>query len=134
MHIAKIRRSMRQLFDASRSWPGGRQYGPFLGHACTSSSRSSLIHAPMHRRHRWPGPSTRLMPESPTLTLLTESAAHWPTLRSLPSDGRITGAQVRGARVAALYRQHGVRELSSADRDFSRFNGLAVVNPLIHAN
>ena len=29
--------------------------------------------------------------ESPTLTLLTESAAHWPTLRRLLSDGRITG-------------------------------------------
>ena len=72
--------------------------------------------------------------ESPTLTLLTESATHWPTLRGLLSDGRITGAQVHDARVAALCRQHGVRELWSADRDFSRFNGLAVVNPLIHAS
>jgi len=72
--------------------------------------------------------------ESPTLALLTESAAHWPTLRGLLSDGRITGAQVHDARVAALCRQHGVRELWSADRDFSRFNGLAVVNPLIHAS
>jgi uncharacterized protein len=72
--------------------------------------------------------------ESPTLTLLTESAAHWPTLRGLLSDGRITGAQVHDARVAALCRQHGVRELWSADRDFSRFNALAVVNPLIHAS
>jgi len=72
--------------------------------------------------------------ESPTLRLLTESAAHWPTLHGLLSDGRITGAQVHDARVAALCRQHGVRELWSADRDFSRFNGLAVVNPLIHAN
>jgi predicted nucleic acid-binding protein len=33
--------------------------------------------------------------------------------------------------VAALCRQHGVRELWSADRDFSRFVGLAVKNPLI---
>ena len=69
--------------------------------------------------------------ESPTLSLLTASAGHWPTLRGLLSDGRITGAQVHDARVAALCRQHGERELWSADRDFSRFNGLAVVNPLI---
>jgi hypothetical protein len=27
-----------------------------------------------------------------------------------------------------------VRELWSADRDFSRFAGLAVVNPLVHPN
>jgi toxin-antitoxin system PIN domain toxin len=72
--------------------------------------------------------------ESPTLALLTESAAYWPTLRALLAGGRIAGAQVHDARVAALCRQHGVRELWSADRDFSRFAGLAVVNPLVHAN
>jgi uncharacterized protein len=69
--------------------------------------------------------------ESPTLTLLAESAAHWMTLRALLADGRVIGAQVHDARVAALCRQHGVRELWSADRDFSRFAGLAVVNPLV---
>jgi len=78
-------------------------------------------------------PSTRwtLGVASPTLALLTESAAHWPTLRGLLAGGRIAGAQVHDARVAALCRQHGVRELWSADRDFSRFAGLAVVNPLL---
>jgi hypothetical protein len=35
------------------------------------------------------------------------------------------------ARIAALCRQHGVRELWSADRDFNRFPGLVVVNPLV---
>lgn len=69
--------------------------------------------------------------ESPTLTLLTESVAHWPALRVLLADGRIAGAQVHDARIAALCQQHGVRELWSADRDFSRFSGFAVVNPLI---
>ncbi len=69
--------------------------------------------------------------ESPTLALLTETAAHWPTLRALLTAGRVTGALVHDARVAALCRQHGVRELWSADRDFSRFAGLAVVNPLV---
>ena len=69
--------------------------------------------------------------ESPTLALLAESATHWPTLRALLAGGRIAGAQVHDARVAALCRQHGVRELWSADRDFSRFAGLVVVNPLV---
>lgn len=69
--------------------------------------------------------------ESPTLTLLTESTEHWPTLRATLVDGRISGPQIHDARVAALCRQHGVRELWSADRDFSRFAGLAVANPLI---
>jgi predicted nucleic acid-binding protein len=65
--------------------------------------------------------------------LLTESTTHWTTLRELLVDGRIGGAQVHDARVAALCRQHGVRELWSADRDFSRFPGLKVVNPLLRS-
>jgi uncharacterized protein len=68
--------------------------------------------------------------KSPTLVLLTETAAHWPALGALLAAGRVTGVLVHDARVAALCRQHGVPELWSADRDLSRFAGLAVVNPL----
>ena len=64
--------------------------------------------------------------ESPTLAVLAESGGHWLSLR-----GRVVGPQVHDARVAALCRQHGVRELWSADRDFSRFAGLRVANPLL---
>jgi toxin-antitoxin system PIN domain toxin len=69
--------------------------------------------------------------ESPTLTLLAEKAGHWGSLRPLLVHGRIAGPQVHDARVAALCRNHGVSELWSADRDFSRFAGLSVVNPLL---
>jgi hypothetical protein len=37
----------------------------------------------------------------------------------------------RIARIAAPCRDHGVRELWTADRDFSRFFGITVVNPLL---
>lgn len=43
---------------------------------------------------------------------------------------KIVGPRVHEARIAALCRQHGVRELWSADRDFKRFAGLRTVNPL----
>lgn len=69
--------------------------------------------------------------ESPTLAPLGETAVHWPTLRAILAEARIAGAQVHDARVAALCRQHGVRALWSADRDFSRFAGIVVVNPLL---
>ena len=69
--------------------------------------------------------------ESPTLTLLSESNAHWGELRRLLEAARISGPQVHDARVAALCIQHGVRALWTADRDFSRFSGLTAVNPLI---
>lgn len=69
--------------------------------------------------------------ESPTLVLLAESEAHWPTLRALIMGGRIAGGQMHDARIAALWRQHGVTELWSADRDFGRFDSVAVSNPLV---
>ena len=69
--------------------------------------------------------------ESPTLVLLAESEQHWSDLRALLTTSRVTGARVHDARIAALCRQHGVRELWSADRDFGRFSSLDVVNPLI---
>jgi toxin-antitoxin system PIN domain toxin len=68
---------------------------------------------------------------SPTLQLLTESPRHWHTLEPLLSTGLIRGAQVHDARIAALCLQHGVRELLTADRDFSRFPALRTSNPLV---
>jgi predicted nucleic acid-binding protein len=65
------------------------------------------------------------------LVLLAESAQYWSELRGLLSASKVTGPQVHDARIAALCIQHGVRELWSADRDFSRFKGLKVVNPLV---
>jgi uncharacterized protein len=69
--------------------------------------------------------------QSPSLVLLTEAEQHWSELRALLAAGQVTGARVHDARIAALCRQHGVRELWSADRDFGRFPNLRVVNPLV---
>ncbi len=70
--------------------------------------------------------------ESPTVMLLSEDRqAHWPALRPLLVAGKIAGPRVHDARVAALCLAHGVSELLTADRDFSRFPTLAVRNPLV---
>ena len=68
---------------------------------------------------------------SPTLVLLAESDAYWPMLRQAVLDGHVVGPVVHDARVAALCEANGVRELWTADRDFGRFPGLTVVNPLV---
>jgi len=69
--------------------------------------------------------------ESPSLVLLAESADYWPVLKSTLENGRVSGPQVHDARIATLCVQHGVRELWTADRDFSRFPGLTIRNPLV---
>ncbi len=68
---------------------------------------------------------------SPSVVLLAESEAHWPVLREALVAGKISGARVHDARVAALCLQHGVKQLWSADRDFGRFPDLTVINPLM---
>jgi toxin-antitoxin system PIN domain toxin len=68
--------------------------------------------------------------ESPSLVLLAEGAEHWSELRGQIEAGRIVGPRVHDARIAALCVAHGVRELWTADRDFSRFPRLATSNPL----
>jgi toxin-antitoxin system PIN domain toxin len=69
--------------------------------------------------------------ESPSLFLLTESDGYWRQLREIIESGHVSGAMVHDARIAALCKLHGVRELWTADRDFSRFPGLHTRNPLV---
>ena len=69
--------------------------------------------------------------ESPTLVMLCESAGYWTHLQGLLETSRVTGARIHDARIAALCRHHGVSELWTADRDFSRFAGLRFRNPLV---
>ncbi len=69
--------------------------------------------------------------ESPTLRLLGELAGHWAELRGILKAGALRGGEVHDARIGAICREHGVSELWSADRDFSRVRGLRVRNPLI---
>lgn len=68
---------------------------------------------------------------SPTLVLLSEAGTHWSTLGKLIRDGDVRGAKVHDARIAAICRDHGVDELLTADRDFSRFPSLRTRNPLV---
>ncbi|MCY3763511.1 MAG: PIN domain-containing protein [Gemmatimonadetes bacterium] len=68
--------------------------------------------------------------ETPNLVLLAESPGFWDKLHRLIETGRIAGPMVHDARVAALCLHHGVETLLTADRDFSRFPGLRVRNPL----
>jgi predicted nucleic acid-binding protein len=68
--------------------------------------------------------------ESPSLVLLTETVDYWTVLRQLLETGRVVGSRIHDARIAALCHAHGVRELWTADRDFSRFPVLVSRNPL----
>ncbi len=68
--------------------------------------------------------------QSPVLTLIGEWFDHWTVVRPLMAAGRLAGGQMHDARVAAVCLAHGVTELWTVDRDFSRFPALKAKNPL----
>jgi toxin-antitoxin system PIN domain toxin len=69
--------------------------------------------------------------ESPSVVLLAESDDCWSYLRPVLETGRVSGPQVHDARIIALCKLHGVTELWTADRDFGRFPGMRLRNPLV---
>lgn len=69
--------------------------------------------------------------ESPFLLLLTEESGYWKDLRATLEASQVAGPRVHDAHVAAICRHHGIEELWSADRDFGRFPGMTVRNPLV---
>jgi hypothetical protein len=64
------------------------------------------------------------------LHLIGEGEGYLDKLRRQATVARVAGPRVHDARIMALCLHHGVRELWSADRDFTRFTGLTVRNPL----
>lgn len=69
-----------------------------------------------------------------TVDLLSETSAHLRTLADLLQVSGATGPRVHDARIAAICLDHGVRELWSADRDFSYFPRLRTRNPLVRTS
>jgi uncharacterized protein len=65
---------------------------------------------------------------SPSLLLLSETERHADVMKKLVRDSGATGNLLHDAHIAALCIEHGVSELFTGDRDFSRFP-LRVMNP-----
>ena len=68
--------------------------------------------------------------EAPRVVLLAEAGAYWDCLKQLSLQARLAGPKIHDGRVAALCIEHGISELWTADRDFTRFSALKTRNPL----
>ena len=68
--------------------------------------------------------------EAPTLRLLGDAPGLWEQLAELSVAAQARGGMVHDARMAAACLLHGVSELLTLDRDFSRFQQLKTRNPL----
>lgn len=61
--------------------------------------------------------------------VLDTGTRHWPLFRKLLLESQIRSAMVTDAHLAALAIEHGAT-LCTTDKDFTRFEGLRLVNPL----
>ena len=75
--------------------------------------------------------AVRALVDAPSVHFIGEGAAHLEVLHDLLAPAAVVGPRVHDARVAAICIAHGVDALWSADRDFSWFPALKVVNPLV---
>jgi len=120
------RKSVARLAESGApwaiTWPSIHEFLGVVTHPNVYSPPSSLA-AALSQVDFWF--------ESPSVQVLGEISGYWDELKSAMQSGRITGPATHDARIFAICRQHGVRELWSADRGFSRFAGVRIVNPLI---
>ncbi len=65
----------------------------------------------------------------PTARLLQPTARHWSILKRLLPDAQARGPLVMDAHLAALAIEHGAT-LYTVDRDFTRFPGLRIQDPI----
>ncbi len=69
--------------------------------------------------------------DMPTARFLSEAEGYADLLEQVLRDSQVVGPRVHDARIVALCLQHGIAELWTADRDFSRFAGVRTRNPLV---
>jgi hypothetical protein len=65
----------------------------------------------------------------PAVCILQPTERHWTILSQFLADGQARGPLVMDAHLAALAMEHGAT-LCTTDRDFTRFQGLRLLNPL----
>ena len=76
--------------------------------------------------------ATRIVGEwldRPSLGVLSPGERHWAILNGLLVEAQVRGALTTDAHLAALAMEHGAT-LCTCDRDFTRFRGLKLLNPL----
>lgn len=119
-------RALEVLEDtATRSWAVP---APCLHEFVAVSTHPRVFDPPSPLKDARKALSTWL--ESPTLCVLSETDGYWAVFDRVLGESKIRGPRVHDARIAALCIHHGVEELLSADRDFSRFR-IEVRNPLL---
>ena len=123
-HHAAARELLRELAEDARPWaipwPCVYEYLRVVTHP-------RVYHPPAPLRVALA--DLRVILASPSLVLLSETSRHADVMASVLEASGVAGNLIHDAHIAALCLEHGVSELLTGDRDFSRFRGLRVSHP-----
>jgi len=103
-------------------WPCLHEFVAISTHPRIFSPPSTLEEA-ISQINAWRG--------SPVLAVLSEDDTFHEIWEKTLINAKICGGAAHDAKIASLCLAYGVSVLYSADRDFSRFKGLKVTNPLV---
>jgi toxin-antitoxin system PIN domain toxin len=118
LHL-KAREAVEGLASGSGAWA--------IPWPCVHEFYSAVTNRRIHQHPSTPDEAWEQIDawsESPTLRFLGEAHDHLARLRQLTKASGVVSAQVHDARIAAICLSHGVSELITMDRDFSRFPAL----------
>ncbi len=65
------------------------------------------------------------------ITVIGELTGFLSILKKISTKAKISGGQFHDARIMSICLQHEISILYSADRDFNRFSGVKIKNPLV---
>jgi toxin-antitoxin system PIN domain toxin len=122
---AAARAALKRLTESNSRW--GLPW-PVLHEFLAKVSSARLFKTPSSWPVVWAEVDQWLA--TPGIQLLGETEAHVGILRRLLEASGATGSMVHDARIAAICLENEVDALWTADRDFQRFPGLTVFNPL----
>ncbi len=100
---------------------------------CVHEFLGIVTRASLWRRPSTPAEAARQVRAwcgAPTVHLLSEDERSLEIVLDIVERSGVTGTKVHDARIVALCLGQGVRELWTADRDFTRFPALRTRNPL----
>jgi toxin-antitoxin system PIN domain toxin len=128
-HHQRARQLLTELAEGAAAWAIP---WPCIYEFLRVVSHSRVFHPPVPPEVTLRDISSLLA--SPSLVLLSETSHHHELLNQVIQQSAVSGNLIHDAHIVALCLEHGITELLTGDRDFTRFKGMGFTDPFAEAS